>query len=156
DGARCRHQRAARLARGVRAGCVSRRVRWRHRRRVPRRVSRRRLRSASLCLRGGDRGWSRQPAGRNGRKPARRSPRHVRQGSLPRALVLHALCPDGADPRASADGTLRPALMRRRFLWACLIAGSIAILAAILPAYPLALLTQTLIAAMFAMSLDLL
>jgi len=46
--------------------------------------------------------------------------------------------------------------MRRRLLWAGLAAGSIAVLAPTLPAYPLALLTQTLIAAMFAMSLDLL
>ena len=46
--------------------------------------------------------------------------------------------------------------MRRRILWACLVAGSMAMLAPLLPAYPLTLLTQTLIAAMLAMSLDLL
>jgi len=46
--------------------------------------------------------------------------------------------------------------MRRRLVWAGFVAGSIAMLAPILPAYPLALLTQTLIAAMFAMSLDVL
>ena len=46
--------------------------------------------------------------------------------------------------------------MRRRVQWACLVAGSMAMLAPFLPAYPLTLLTQTLIAAMLAMSLDLL
>jgi len=46
--------------------------------------------------------------------------------------------------------------MRRRILWAGLVAGSMAALAPLLPPYPLTLLTQTLIAAMFAMSLDLL
>ena len=46
--------------------------------------------------------------------------------------------------------------MRHRVLWAGLVAGSMAALAPLLPPYPLTLLTQTLIAAMFAMSLDLL
>ncbi len=46
--------------------------------------------------------------------------------------------------------------MWRRVLWACVVAGLMATLAPLLPAYPLTLLTQTLIVAMLAMSLDLL
>lgn len=46
--------------------------------------------------------------------------------------------------------------MWRRTLWACLVAVLMAMVAPLLPAYPLTLLTQTLIAAMLAMSLDLL
>ena len=46
--------------------------------------------------------------------------------------------------------------MGRRVLLAGLVAGFLAALAPFLPAYPLTLLTQTLIAAMLAMSLDLL
>ena len=46
--------------------------------------------------------------------------------------------------------------MGRRVLAACLAAGLMAVVAPLLPAYPLTLLTQALIAAMLAMSLDLL
>ncbi len=46
--------------------------------------------------------------------------------------------------------------MGRRTIWACLVAALMASMAPLLPAYPLTLLTQTLIAAMLAMSLDLL
>src|SRR5205823_2513484 len=114
------------------------------------------LRSAPVRVRGRDRRGTRQPPGRHGGKPARRSPRYVREGPLPGALLLHALCAHGPDPGAPTHGALRPPLMRRRLLWACVAAGSMAILAPLLPAYPLTLLTQTLIAAMLAMSLDLL
>ncbi|HXJ81212.1 MAG TPA: branched-chain amino acid ABC transporter permease [Candidatus Methylomirabilis sp.] len=46
--------------------------------------------------------------------------------------------------------------MGRRAIWACLVGALLAIVAPLLPAYPLTLLTQALIAAMLAMSLDLL
>jgi branched-chain amino acid transport system permease protein len=46
--------------------------------------------------------------------------------------------------------------MGRRTVVACLVAALVASMAPLLPAYPLTLLTQTLIAAMLAMSLDLL
>src|SRR5207249_1968668 len=114
-----------------------------------------RLRGAPLRLRGRDRRRARQPARRHGGEPPRRPPRQLRQGPLPRAVVLHALRAHGADPGAPAHGALRPRLMGRRALVACVVCLMAAV-GPLLPAYPLTLLTQALIAAILAMSLDLL
>ena len=45
-------------------------------------------------------------------QPAGRPARQLRQGALPRAVLLHALRADGADPGRAADRPLRPRLMR--------------------------------------------
>src|SRR5262249_27770287 len=63
---------------------------------------------------------------------------------------------DGADPVTATHRTLRPRVMRRRALIAGVVVLLVAALAPLLPAYPLTLLTQAVIAAILAMSLDLL
>src|SRR5262249_41254391 len=125
-------------------------------RRLPRRLSRRRLRGAALRVRGGDRGRPRQPAWRDGGQFPRRPARQLRQGAVSRAVVLHALRPHGADPGLAADRVVRPRVMSRRVVGAAAVLAGLGVIAPWLPSYPLTLLIQALISAIFAMSLDVL
>src|SRR4029453_3797705 len=126
---------------------------------------------AALRVRGGHRGWPRQPTRCGRGQPARRPARQLRQGALPRAVVLHALRADGGDPGAAAHRPLRPLMIVRRALLAVAAIVVLAVLAPLLPpqppplpthrrplppAYPLTLLPQALIVGILAMSLDVL
>src|SRR5205823_6152436 len=74
----------------------------------------------------------------------------------PRAVLLHALRADGADPGAQAHRPLRTRVRGRPIavgVAALVAAGAVAPL---LPSYPLTLLTQVAIMAVLAMSLDIL
>src|SRR5207244_370809 len=172
--------RAGRVARRVRPRCGPRRARRRDRRRVPRRLPGRGLRGPPVRVRRRHRRRARQPPRGDGRQPPRRAARQLRQGALPRAVLLHALRTDGADPGAAAHGPLRPrvtdgatgASLRPPTVRSGLaapattvdrkvVAGFVALagagaLAPVLPAYPLTLLTQAAIIAVLAMSLDVL
>src|SRR5262249_54247611 len=100
-----------------------------------------------------------EPEGRAGGEPPRRPPRQLRQGALPRAVLLHPVCPDGGHPGHPPHRALRPAVAR------CppppprpRAAPALPVPAAgppFLPPFPLSLLTQTLIYAILAMGLDL-
>jgi branched-subunit amino acid ABC-type transport system permease component len=76
-------------------------------------------------------------------------------GALPRA-VLFTLRPDGDHPGHPADRALRPRMIGRRALLAAVVVAVLALLGPWLPAYPLTVLTQALIVAILAMSLDVL
>src|SRR5207247_4166273 len=122
--------------------------------RLRRRLSGRRLRDPALCLRRGHRRRDGEPQGRGDRQPPRRPPRQLRQGAVSRAVVLHAVRPHGRDPRRPADRPVRAGVMA--------LLGAVVVLAALVAAPPflggflLTLLTQALIYAILAMSLDIL
>src|SRR5262249_29790723 len=137
-------------------GRVPRRPGRRHRRRLSRCLSRSRLRDPPLRLRGRHRGRPRQPARRDGRQSAGRAPRQLRQGVVSRAGVLHALCSHGPDPGPPPDRALRPHVKPGRVVAGLGAAALAALVAPLLSAYPLTLLTQAAIIAILAMSLDVL
>src|SRR5207244_2906572 len=126
-----------------------------------------------------DRRRARESPRGDGREPPRRPPRQLWQGALPRALVLHPLRSDGADPGAPAHGALRPrvtngaprsspgpaaassgltapATLDRKVVAGAVVLALAGAVAPVLPAYPLTLLTQAVIVAVLAMSLDVL
>src|SRR5215510_16605777 len=151
DGARRGDQRVLDLDGRVRprrdAGGLGRRGR----RGLRRRVSRRRFRDPPVRLRGGHRRRHGEPQGRPDRKLDGRAARQLRQGALPRALLLHAVRAHGGDPRGAADRSVRPRVMR-----VAIVVAFLALLVAppLLSSFLLALLTQAVIYAVLAMSLD--
>src|SRR5437660_487636 len=117
-----------------------------------------RLRGPALRVRGRHRRRPRQPPRGDGGQSPGRAARQLRQGALPRALVLHAVRTDGAHPGAPAHRPLRPRMMRRPgvLVGVAVVVVAAAAVAPWLPSYPLTLLTQAMIVAILAMSLDVL
>src|SRR5262249_45002298 len=148
--------RASRLAGGVRPGRRPRRARRGGRGRLPRRLSRHRLRGAALRLRGGDRGRPREPARGHRGQRARGAARQLRQSAVPGAVLLRAVRAGGPHPRRPAHRALRPRVIRRRALLALGAVVLLALAGPLLPPYPLTLVTQALVVAILAMSLDVL
>ena len=146
----------------LRARRRARRARRRDRRRLPRRLPR--ARTSRCCPTrsswSSSAGWAACQGAMVGQPPGRAA-RQLRQGALPRAVLLHAVRADGADPRPPADRALRPRVMDaarrwRRALGRGRSSRSCCVGAARCSSYPLTLLTQALIVAILAMSLDVL
>src|SRR4029077_20529227 len=159
DGARRWHQRSWNLGGRVRArrvpGGAGGRGRWR----IRRRLSGRRLRDSSLRVRRGHCWRHGKPQGGHDRKLDGRTSRQLRQGPLPRAVVLYTLRSDGRDLGGAAYRTLwsrvmRPAPFSGQRVVAAIIFLLLLISPPLLSSFLLTLLTQALIYAILAMSLD--
>src|SRR5262249_19716590 len=158
NGARCWYQRSWNLDGRVRARRAPGRGGGCGRRRIRRRLSGCRLRDSSLCVCSGHRGRHGKSQRRPDRKPAGRASRQLRQSSLPWTVVLHTFCPHGRDPGGAADGALRSRVMRSAVFSGPRVAVIVFLLLLISPpflsSFLLTLLTQALIYAILAMSLD--